>query len=467
MKFDFAAGVGLAWTLVSPMAHAMVVPRTNSSTNSDSGLLSVLSQAVGDPSIGQKTSDTSSSILSLLDNQKDTPDNAADVGSVRDAHGKISQVYSSVNKDSDNLLLDLVKGLVEGGLIPLTLVNLLDGYINIGFNSIYNNNPAPPSKRDIYPTNRSGDAAYSISEERLRAAIHIPDSFAYGKNGKKPVILVPGTAIPAGMTYHFSFSQLGEALPEADVVWVNIPRASLNDAQTNAEYVVAYAINYISAISSDSNVAAISWSQGGLDVQWVLKYWPSTRDVVEDFIAISPDFHGTDLRLLVCPLLDPLACTPSIWQQGPETEFIHTLRADGGDSAYVPTTTVYSSFDEIVQPMSGPNASAILSDIRDIGVTNNHIQTICPNQPAGGIYLHEGVLYNALAWALAVDALTHDGPGDPSRIDIDTVCGQTLAPQLQLDDMLGTEGILLVALVEILTYEPKVGQEPSIAGYAS
>lgn len=117
--------------------------------------------------------------------------------------------------------------------------------------------------------------------------------------------------------------------------------------------------------------------------------------------------------------------------------------------------------------MSGPNASAIISDIRDIGVTNNHIQTICPNQPAGGVYLHEGVLYNPLAWALAVDALTHDGPGDPSRIDIDTVCGQILAPQLQLDDMLGTEGILLIALVEILTYEPKVGQEPSIAGYAS
>lgn len=465
MRFDFAAGIGLAWTLVSPMAHAMIVPRsTNSSTNSNSSLLSVLSQAAGDPSIGQRTSDTASSILPLLHDGTNQSNSAADVGSVQDAHGKISQVYSSVDKDSD--LLDFVKSLAEGGLIPLNLVNLLDGYINIGLNSIYNNNPAPPPKQDIYPKKRPGDATYSIPEESLRAAIYIPDSFAYGKNRRKPVILVPGTAIPAGMTYHFSFSQLGKALPEADVVWVNIPRASLNDAQTNGEY-VAYAINYISAISSDSNVAAISWSQGGLDVQWALKYWPSTRDVVEDFIAISPDFHGTDLRFFVCPLLDPLACTPSIWQQGPETEFIHTLRADGGDSAYVPTTIVYSSFDEIVQPMSGPNASAILSDIRDIGVTNNHIQTICPNEPAGGIYLHEGVLYNSLAWALAVDALTHDGPGDPSRIDIDTVCSQILAPQLQLDDMLGTEGLLLIALVEVLTYEPKVGREPSITGYAS
>lgn len=466
MRFISAAGVGFAyWTLVS---HAMVIPRNTTSSNSNSGLLSVLSQAADDPSMGgRKTSSTASSILSLLNNQTGPPSSAEDVGSVQEAHDKISNVYSSIDKDeSDNFLLDLVKGLVEGGLIPPNLVNLLDGYIDFGLNSIYNNNPPPLSKRDIYPKKRSSDATYSTPEEKLRAAIHIPDSFAFGKDGKKPVILVPGTGVPAGTTYHFSFGQLSKALPDADVVWVNIPRASLNDTQTNGEY-VAYAINYISAISSGSSVSVISWSQGGLDTQWALKYWPSTRDVVEDFIPISPDFHGTSLRSLVCPLLDPVACTPSIWQQGSETDFIHTLRSDDGDSAYVPTTSVYSSFDEIVQPMSGPNASAILSDIRNVGVTNNHIQTICLNQPAGGIYLHEGVLYNSLAWALAVDALTHDGPGDPSRIDLDTVCGQLLAPQLRLDDMLGTEGLLLVALVEILAYEPKVGREPSIVNYAS
>jgi hypothetical protein len=63
-------------------------------------------------------------------------------------------------------------------------------------------------------------------------------------------------------------------------------------------------------------------------------------------------------------------CTPSLWQQGWDTEYIRTLRCDSGDSAYVPTTTVYSTFDEIVQPMSGPNASAILGDMCRVGVTN-------------------------------------------------------------------------------------------------
>lgn len=461
MRFDSLTGVGLAcWVLVVPMAAAMVLPREST------GLLSKLTQTANDKSAGQKSSDTSSSLVSLLTNKTSLPHSAADVGSVQEAQDKINRAHSNLEANKSSDLLDLAHDLVGSGLIPLDLVSLLDGYLDMSLNSIHNKNPPPPSKQAIYPSKKTGDAPYSIPEEKLRAVIHIPDSFAYGKNGKQPVILVPGTAIPAGLTYHFNFGKLGEAAPNADIVWVNIPRASLNDAQANSEY-VAYAINYISAISSDSNVAVISWSQGGLDTQWALKYWPSTRDVLEDFIPMSPDFHGTVERSFVCPSLDPLICTPSIQQQAWETDFVRTLRADGGDSAYVPTTSVYSTTDEIVQPMSGDKASAILYDTRDMGVTNNHLQTICPGKPAGGVYLHEGVLYNPLAWALAVDALNHDGPGDVSRIDVDTVCEQFLAPQLQLDDMIGTEGLLLVALVELLAYVPKVVDEPPIAKYAS
>lgn len=87
---------------------------------------------------------------------------------------------------------------------------------------------------------------------------------------------------------------------------------------------------------------------------------------------------------------------------------------------------------------------------RRVGVTNNHLQTICPGKPAGGVYTHEGVLYNPVAWALATDALHHDGPGETSRINLDKICEQILPPQLQLDDMLGTEGLLLIAGAEIV-----------------
>jgi hypothetical protein len=58
---------------------------------------------------------------------------------------------------------------------------------------------------------------------------------------------------------------------------------------------------------TNQNVSVISWSQGGLDTQWALKYWPSTRDVTSNFIAQSPDFHGTVLAYILCPAF-PMLC---------------------------------------------------------------------------------------------------------------------------------------------------------------
>lgn len=101
--------------------------------------------------------------------------------------------------------------------------------------------------------------------------------------------------------------------------------------------------------------------------------------------------------------------------------------------------------------MSGGNASARLLDYKGVGVSNNQLQIICANKAAGGLYTHEGVLYNPLAWALSIDALRHDKPGNTTRIDIQKVCEPVLSPYLELADRLGTEAFLLVALAKILT----------------
>lgn len=153
-------------------------------------------------------------------------------------------------------------------------------------------------------------------------------------------------------------------------------------------------------------------------------------------------------------------------QQEYTSSFVATLRAEDGDSAFVPTTVLYSSFDEIVEPQGGMSASAYMLDVRDVGVTNAWTQEVCAGQVAGGVYTHEGMLYNPLSWALAIDALTHDGPGDISRLDLDTVCSTYLAEGLLLDDLLGTEGLLLLALVNLLGYESWTAVEPPIMAYA-
>lgn len=284
----------------------------------------------------------------------------------------------------------------------------------------------------IYPQKDYSDAPYSLSEAKLRAAIQIPRSFSYGQI--PPLIMVPGTGSTGCLTFRSNFIKQFTDSSFADPVWLNIPDFLYNDAQQNAEY-VAYAINYISGISENRNVSVIAWSQGNLDAQWALKYWPSTRKMVSDLIAISPDFHGTTLATSTGLPLNP----PSILQQDYNSQFVSTLRSSGGDSAYVPTTSIFSSTDEIVSPQSGVNASAFLQDVRGVGVSNSELQIVCDGYLPGKYATHEGMLYNALAYALTVDALTHTGPGRTSRINLGEVCNQVASPGLSLSDVVATE----------------------------
>ncbi|OQE35989.1 hypothetical protein PENCOP_c012G00691 [Penicillium coprophilum] len=323
-----------------------------------------------------------------------------------------------------------------------------------------NNNTKDPSPR-IHPTKSFYDAPYDIPEATLRRAIYIPPAFSYGKNNKTPVLLVPGTADPAGSTFYFNYAKIFAANPQTEPVWVNIPGNSLGDIQSNAEY-VAYAINYISGLSQRS-IGVLSWSQGSLDVQWALKYWPSTRAAVSDFMAVSGDFHGTVVETF-CMLAERV-CSPAMQQQGYDTKFIRALRGEDGDSAFVPTTSVYSGYDFVIQPQSGKLASAALGDVREVGVSNVQVQVACAGRAAGGFYSHSAMLVNSLAYALFVDALAHDGPGRLERIDLNTVCGELLAPGLDVYDFLGMEAVSnVVGVLNVLLYGFN-GSEPPLKDY--
>ncbi|KAF9690598.1 hypothetical protein EKO04_011340 [Ascochyta lentis] len=360
---------------------------------------------------------------------------------------------------------------VANGLGPVldgTLTTALQGGLPVGENSISNNNKAVSG---LYPKKlQTSDAPYSVSEAALRAAIYIPSGFTYGK--KTPVLFVPGTGAYGGTNFANNLRKLLTGKSYADPVWVNVPGAMLGDAQLNSEY-IAYAINYISAVSQNKKIAVISWSQGGLDTQWVLKYWPSTRKIVQDFLPVSPDFAGTVFANALClsanSQLGAVLCDPSVIQQQRTSNYVNRLRRNGGDSAFVPTTTFYSGFfDEIVEPQQGNAASAFLKSGNGVAVSNNEVQTVCANQPGGSFYGHAGVLFNPLTYALIVDALTHPGTtGQVSRINRQSVCANYAAPGLDLDDVLATSGLIPVAGVLLLAYPQKMLTEPALKSYAS
>ncbi|KAJ8060454.1 hypothetical protein OCU04_010779 [Sclerotinia nivalis] len=360
-----------------------------------------------------------------------------------------------------NIIANVLE-LVLDGFTSSDLQALLSG-ANPSANSANNVNDAVPSSKAFYNTVK-GDAPFSVDEETLRAAIYIPPGFTWGK--KQPVVMLPGTGGYGYVTYASNIGKLLAATDYADPVYLSVPNAFTSDAQITAEY-VAYALQYFSAMTSQKP-AIVTWSQGSLDAQWAFKYWPSVRNIVTDHIAMSPDYHGTILAYILCPgfaLGNDIACPPSVLQQTYQSNFVKRLRSTDGDSAYVPTTTVYSLTDEIVQPQAGTAASGFIKDVRGVGVSNTFLQGACAGLPAGGLYTHAGVLYNPVAYALLTDALKNDGPGSFDRVS--GQCGNIVAPGISLSDVIQAQALIGISLFNILTSAEKVTQEPSIMRYAT
>ncbi|KXJ93619.1 hypothetical protein Micbo1qcDRAFT_220240 [Microdochium bolleyi] len=356
-------------------------------------------------------------------------------------------------------LLESAVTLVLNGLGPTNLAGVLEQYSD-GVNSEHNNNPREPP-HPIFPqasgvSSSSEDAPYSFDEAQLRGAIHIPDTFTYGR--KPPIILVPATGTKGGFTYQPNVAKLLSKEDYADPVWLNIPGWLLEDVPSNAEY-VAYAINYIAGVTS-KNVSVVALSQGNLITQWAFSYWPSTRRIVTDYIGISPDYHGTVQFEVMCPKLGLLSCTPSCNQQRYGSEFIKAFRRTGA-SAFVPTTTIFTATDEIVQPQSGSGASGFLQDERGVGVLNVELQRACPLASPALLNDHISPLWGAPLQALIKDALTHDGPADLARIpNWIAECSKLAADGLTLQDVVNT------AFASWLLYPHRVFSEPALPVYA-
>ncbi|KLJ13449.1 hypothetical protein EMPG_11600 [Blastomyces silverae] len=456
------AGLGLGLSGAASGGISGIAPDDSSHPNIEN-IASVISSSVKGFSSGGTGPEPLTDLLNNL-KKEISPSGPAPVDTIEKAFDVIQVKFSGQGRKT---IIDSAANLAGSGLVSTKSLDSLSTCAGSDVDShAYENGKAPDIP--IYPSKSPNDAPYSLDEIALRSAIHFPDAFEYCQGEKKPVILVPGTSVPARVGFNSTLAKLLAATTYADPLWINIPNASHGDIQINSEY-VAYAINYVSAICQGHNVSVITWSQGSINTQWSLKYWPSTRDVVEDFIAISPDFGGTILAEFICPPLQlALFCTPAFAQQASKSTFLDVLRSNGGDSAYVPTTTIYSAFDDIVQPMSGLLASGLMRDERNIGVTNNEMQEVCFGRPAGGIYTHTTSLINPLTWALIQDALLNPGPGNTERIGHleKGVCNKFIPDELDIDDFFDTVGLIFIFLGEAVKYTEKTNVEPAIKDYA-
>ncbi|SCZ95956.1 BZ3500_MvSof-1268-A1-R1_Chr8-1g09908 [Microbotryum saponariae] len=185
--------------------------------------------------------------------------------------------------------------------------------------------------------------------------------------------------------------------------YIDLPNRSIGDAQLTAEYVVA-AIKFLAPRSSTKKVAVIGHSQGaGLNIPWALQFWPSTQALVSSFIALAGDFHGTTTSVLLCGTAVSF-CAASVKQQTKGSRYLaaqNSAAMGSARSALVPTTSIFTRLDDVIQP-EGPTNAEATSFLP--GASNFALQdaTIC-----GSIHYanHVAMLTDSAAFGLAKAAL--------------------------------------------------------------
>lgn len=284
---------------------------------------------------------------------------------------------------------------------------------------------APPSADGgAYASPDTPGPRLTVSQSELRESLTCSGDLA--NTSREPVLFVPGALLfpeeHYGWNYHRAFDALG--WPYCSTA---LPGYSLGDMQVDGEYVV-YAIRTMYQ-RSGRRIALLGGGKGGALPRWALRFWPDTRAMVDDHIGLVPLNHGAEGVALLClpdsartmtatPLPSTTGCAPTLWQAIPGSKFVRAMNSYQETFPGISYTEVTSH-----QALFTPARYAYLNGGGG-RITNVAVQDVCP----GHIADHDRVgAYDPVGYALAIDALTHDGPAAPARIDR-SVCSQSFAP---------------------------------------
>ena len=231
-------------------------------------------------------------------------------------------------------------------------------------------------------------APYSVPTKVLDAALDC--RAAEGTSAGQPVLLVHGTGVNRELNWEWNY---WKALPAAgfDTCWVQIPRSELYDIQISAEY-VARAVEVMQK-RYRSEVDILGHSQGGLIPRWAIK-WFASGALVDDYIGLASPNHGTVVAGTDSP------CFESCWQMRTSSNFIAALNAGDETPGGTDYTSIYTAFDELVQPVGTQDLD---------GGLNILLQDLCPGRPVD----HLGIASDAVTYELVVHALRSAGQDLP------------------------------------------------------
>lgn len=281
------------------------------------------------------------------------------------------------------------------------------------------------------------------------------------------VLLSPGTATTSTESFGWNWEP---ALDQLDIPWcaMDLPEQALGPIDVAAQYIV-HAIRTVSA-RSGRKVDILGWSQGGMSMRWSLRFWPDTRELVDDVIGFAPSNHGTERGSTTqCA---QTGCRAAVFQQAADSEFVKALNSTTETFGGISYTNIYSKFDEVVVPNSGPDNCISCLTTGDGDIANIQTQELCPLDLSDHVLI--GI--SAATYALVVDALTHDGPAVVSRVPrssctklvmpgvTDPAAAKALVPSLY--GAIGTLAIAPGPLPNPIVKAPVLYAEPTVPCYA-
>jgi pimeloyl-ACP methyl ester carboxylesterase len=294
----------------------------------------------------------------------------------------------------------------------------------------------------------------SVNAERLDNSLNCYGNDLDESNGA-PVLLIHGTFVNASVNWDWNYRP-GLIRTGRAVCTVSLPGNGMGDIQIAAQYVV-HAIRAMNHLAH-RRIDLIGFSQGGMIGRWALKYWPDTRDAVDDYVSIDGSNHGTLDAHAVCAT----GCAPAVWQQRSGSHFLRALNSGGETFAGISYTQVFTVTDEVVVPNLPPAASTSLHTGQG-RIRNIPVQSICPAHVAD--HLSMGTT-DPIGWAVALDAINHPGPADPSRIDPSVVCTDATMPAVNPLLLPLNEARLGGTIATTLATYPHTSGEPRLEPYA-
>lgn len=261
------------------------------------------------------------------------------------------------------------------------------------------------------------DPPLTVPQTALDSALHCT---SFSHPDKPAVLMVHGTGATGADEYTIFYTPQLVALGY-DVCIVTYPDRGLIDQQVSAEYIVN-ALRRMYA-QTGRKVAMIGHSQGATMPRWALKFWPSAREAVQDFVMLAGPNHGTTVAvpfglvggLVNLPILRrlPLGLLPgAIYQFLPNSNFVTVLNQGDETPGSIDYTSIYTRFDQLVQPAAPIATAALEPTAANPHRSNILLQDICPGHLAE--HLSIGTT-DTLAFALALDAISNPGPANATR----------------------------------------------------